>query len=71
LTRFKDKLDKAERFIKKYDLKNPDEIREAAFRFVLANPSVNTVCCSLKNYNEMERVLRLSGSKLKKKSCHS
>jgi predicted aldo/keto reductase-like oxidoreductase len=63
LTRFKDKLDKAERFIKKYDLKNPDEIREAAFRFVLANPNVNTVCCSLKNYDEMERVLRLSGSK--------
>ena len=64
LTRFKDKLDKAERFIKKYDLKNPDEIREAAFRFVLANPSVHTVCCSLKNYDEMERILRLSGSKL-------
>lgn len=63
LTRFKDKLDKAEQFIKKYDLKNPAEIREAAFRFVLANPSVNTVCCSLKNYDEMERVLRLSESK--------
>jgi len=63
LKRFKDKADKAEQFINKYDLKNPDEIREAAIRFVLDNPNVNTVCCSLNNYDEMERVLPLSGSK--------
>ena len=64
LKRFKDKFDKAEQFIKKYDLKNPDEIREAAIRFVLDNPNVNTVCCSLNTYDEMERILLLSGSKL-------
>jgi predicted aldo/keto reductase-like oxidoreductase len=63
LKRFKDKADKAEQFIEKYDLKNPDEIREAAIRFVLDNPRVNTVCCSLNTYDEMERILPLSGSK--------
>jgi aryl-alcohol dehydrogenase-like predicted oxidoreductase len=64
LVRFKDKYDRAEQFIKKYDLKSPEEIREAAIRFVLENPSVNTVCCSLKTYGELERILPLSGSKL-------
>ncbi|NQT80674.1 MAG: aldo/keto reductase [Candidatus Aminicenantes bacterium] len=64
LKRFKDKFDKAEQFIKKYDLQNPDEIRGAAIRFVLNNPLVNTVCCSINTYDEMERVLPLSGSKL-------
>jgi aryl-alcohol dehydrogenase-like predicted oxidoreductase len=64
LTRFKDKADRAEQFIEKYDLKNPDEIREAAIRFVLDNPKVNTVCCSINTYDELERILPLSGSKL-------
>ncbi len=64
LVRFKDKYDMAEKFIKKYDLKSPEEIREAAIRFVLENQNVNTVCCSLKTYDELERILPLSGSKL-------
>ncbi len=64
LARFKDKYDSAEQFIKKYDLKSPEEIREAAIRFVLDNPNVSTVCCSLKTYDELERILPLSGSNL-------
>jgi predicted aldo/keto reductase-like oxidoreductase len=63
LVRFKDKYDRAEQFIKKYNLKGPEEIREAAIRFVLENPNVSTVCCSLKTYDELERILPLSGSK--------
>lgn len=64
LVRFKDKADRAEQFIKRYDLKNLDEINAAAIRFVLDNPNVNTVCCSLRNYGEMERFIPLSGTKL-------
>ncbi|MGB8951564.1 MAG: aldo/keto reductase [Candidatus Aminicenantales bacterium] len=64
LKRFKEKAEKAEQLITKYDLKNPEEIREASIRFVLDNPRVNTVCCSLNTYDEMERILRLSGTTL-------
>jgi aryl-alcohol dehydrogenase-like predicted oxidoreductase len=64
LQRYKEKADLAEKFITKHDLKNPDEIREAAIKFVLTNPQVNTVCCSLQTYEEMERILALSGKKL-------
>jgi aryl-alcohol dehydrogenase-like predicted oxidoreductase len=64
LERYKQKADLAEKFIKKHDLKNPEEIRAAAIKFVLANPHVNTVCCSLQTYDEIDRILPLSGEKL-------
>lgn len=64
LKRFKDKFDKAEQFIAKYNLEKPEEIRAAAIRFVLSNPKVNTVCCSLQTFDEMERIIPLSGTTL-------
>jgi predicted aldo/keto reductase-like oxidoreductase len=64
LIRFKDKADRAAHFISKYNLEKPEEIRAAAIRFVLSNPKVNTVCCSLNTYEEMERILPLSGTTL-------
>ena len=64
LNRFRDKAERAEEFIKKYGLKNPGEIKAAAIRFVLSNPAVHTVCCSVATYEEMEQVVRLSGTRL-------
>ncbi len=64
LQRYKEKADRAEQFIKKYNLQNPEEIRAAAIKFVLSNPRVHTVCCSLQTYDELERTLSLSGAKL-------
>ncbi|UCE42838.1 MAG: aldo/keto reductase [Candidatus Aminicenantes bacterium] len=64
LTRYKQKTELAKKFIAKYNLKSPEEIRAAAIKFVLTNPRVNTVCCSLQTYDEMERTLPLSGKKL-------
>ena len=64
LQRYKEKKDLAEKFITKHNLKNPEEIRAAAIKFVLSNPNVNTACCSLQTYEEMERILPLSGKKL-------
>lgn len=64
LVRFKANLDKAEEFVKKHNLQNPDEIRAAAIRFALSNPNVNTVCCSISTYDDLDRILSLSGTKL-------
>jgi aryl-alcohol dehydrogenase-like predicted oxidoreductase len=64
LSRYKQKADLAEKFITKHNLKTPEEIRTAAIKFVLSNPCVNTVCCSLQTYEEMEMILPLSGQKL-------
>ena len=67
LNRYKDKVDRAEEFIKKYNLQNPEEIKEAALRFALSNPDIHTVCCSAKTYAESEQFLRQSGSRLSEK----
>jgi predicted aldo/keto reductase-like oxidoreductase len=61
---YKDKADRAGEFIRKYELENPEEIKEAAVRFVLENPNVNTVCCSIRNFDELERFVGLSGTRL-------
>jgi predicted aldo/keto reductase-like oxidoreductase len=64
LKRYKDKVDRAQDFIKRYNLQNPEEIKDAAVRFCLENPGVNTVCCLARTYDEMESFIRLSGSRL-------
>jgi predicted aldo/keto reductase-like oxidoreductase len=62
--KIKRKAEKAEGFIKKYNLNNPGEIRDAAIRFVLSNPNVNTVCHGFRTFNDLEDYIKLSGSRL-------
>lgn len=64
LKRYKEKFDAAQEFIRAHDLKNPDEIRSAAIRFVLDNPSVHTACVQTQTYDALNAVLRLSGTRL-------
>ncbi len=54
----------AEDFIRKYHLSNPEDIRNAAVCFVLSEPRVNTVCCSMRNFEDLERFVGLSGQRL-------
>ncbi len=58
------KAENAQEFIKRHDLKSDKEIKDAAIRFVLSNPHVNTVCYTLQNYSEALEFLKLSGSRL-------
>lgn len=67
LPRFKLKADKAEGYIKAHKLNSPEEIRNASLKFVLQNPGVHTVCCSFKNFEDVEKYLKLSGSPLSAK----
>lgn len=64
LKRYQAKLAKAEGFIKKYNLQNPEEIKAAAIKFCLDNPHVSTICCLARTYEEMEKFISLSGSRL-------
>lgn len=64
LKRYKEKYEAAREFIKEHNLTNPDEIRDAAVKFVLSNPNVSTVCCLARNYTELEAFIRLSGTRL-------
>jgi aryl-alcohol dehydrogenase-like predicted oxidoreductase len=64
LERFKKKAERGEWFIKKYNLQDQSEIRDAAIRFVLNNPHVHSVTCSIRNFDQIEPYLKLSGSNL-------
>jgi len=64
LRRYQDKADRAEKFIREHNLRNPQEIQDAAVRFVLGNPNVSTVCCLAKTYDDMDRLMLLSGTRL-------
>jgi predicted aldo/keto reductase-like oxidoreductase len=62
--RMEKKVENAQEFIKRHNLKSDKEIRDAAIRFVLSNPNVHTVCVTVLNYEEMRNYLKLSGSRL-------
>jgi predicted aldo/keto reductase-like oxidoreductase len=64
LARYKAIAERAETFIKKYNLQNPEEVKEASLRFALSNPDIHTVCCSAKTYAEAEQFLRQSGARM-------
>jgi aryl-alcohol dehydrogenase-like predicted oxidoreductase len=56
--------DQAEDYARTLNLTNASEIRNAAYRFVLANPEVDTVCCTIGTYDALESYVSLSGTKL-------
>jgi len=62
LARAEKKVEKSQEFVKKYNLKSDQEIRDAALQFCLSNPNVNTVCLTVLNYQQAQDYLRLSGS---------
>jgi predicted aldo/keto reductase-like oxidoreductase len=62
--RMKKKVEDAQGFIQRHNLKSDKEIKDAAIRFVLSNPNVHTVCYTLQNYTEAREFLELSGSRL-------
>jgi predicted aldo/keto reductase-like oxidoreductase len=62
--RAKSKAELSEEFIKKYGLENPDEISNAATRYVLSNENVSTICLAIETFEDASRFLQLSGTKL-------
>ena len=64
LKRYKEKFDAAQEFIRAYGLQNPEEIRDAALRFVLGNPDVHTVCYQTQTNDALNTIVRLSGTRL-------
>jgi len=67
LARFEKKVEKAQEFIKRHNLKSDQEIRDAALKFCLSNLHVNTVCLTVMNFEQARDYLRLSGSRLESK----
>lgn len=67
VVRMEKKVEMAQGFIKKYNLKSEKEIGDVAIKFVLNNPNVHTVCATVLSYDETRAFLNLSGSRLESK----
>ncbi|MEN8221829.1 MAG: aldo/keto reductase [Acidobacteriota bacterium] len=59
--RMKDTAARSETFIKKNNLQNSDEIRNAALQFVLDNENVNVLNIAFRSFDDIEKMLSLSG----------
>jgi len=64
LARGKEQYEKGEYFLKKYNLKDPTEIRIAATRFGLSNPGTACVLARVDSFEDVEQFLSVSGTTL-------
>lgn len=60
----KKKYEDAQGFLKKYNLEDPQDIRDAAIKFCLNNDKVHTVCISFRNFEDVDKYVGLSGKRL-------
>jgi predicted aldo/keto reductase-like oxidoreductase len=63
LDRLKARANASDVFRKKYNIANDTELRDAAIKFVLNNPNVNSACLTITNFDELEAYVGLSGKK--------
>jgi len=63
LARLKARANASDVFRKKYNIANDTELRDAAIKFVLNHPNVNSACLTITNFDELEAFVGLSGKK--------
>ncbi len=57
-------MEKANDFLHKYSLTDMQELKKGAYRFILTNKDVGTICCRFRNFSDIEFYVRLSGTTL-------
>jgi len=56
--------DEQNRFAERYGLRTADQLRFGSIQWVLQNPDAHTVCVSLNDFDNIDRVVALSGTRL-------
>ena len=57
-------IDKARDFFLKYKLTDMEKLEKGAYRFILSNKDVSTICCRFRNFSDIEKYVGLSGTTL-------
>jgi predicted aldo/keto reductase-like oxidoreductase len=60
----KEAYEKTAPFREKYGIKSPAELRVVAAKWVLQNPDMHTVCLGMRDFEQVDRFVELSGSRL-------
>jgi len=71
LALYKKRAEMADSFKKKHGLSSYPQMRDAAIRFVLSHPGVHTVTFSIKNFEQLESYVALSGTRLNTKDSQA
>ncbi len=64
LDRMKATAEKTEKFMKKNNLENYDQLRDTALKFVLNRPEVDVLNLAFKSFDDIDKMLKLSGTNL-------
>lgn len=64
---YKERVGQSENFKKKYNLTTNDDVRDAAVKFVLSHPHVNSVTFSINSFDAIRAYVALSGLTLESK----
>jgi len=62
--RKRDQLEKASGFLSSYRLSDMEELKKAAYRYILSNQGVGTICCRFRTYSDIEFFAGISGTRL-------
>lgn len=62
----KETIDKYKPFYEKYNVKTDDDLSRATVQWALQNPDMHTVCLSFSDFDLIDKVIPLSGTKLSK-----
>ncbi len=57
-------MEKADSFFRKYNMNDIEQLKDGAIQFILSNPDVHTICCRFRNFSDVDKYIRLSGTTL-------
>lgn len=60
----KQAMEDAEGFMDRYNMGDLDKMKDGAIQFILSNPDAHTICCRFRNFSDVEKYIRLSGTRL-------
>lgn len=66
--KFKSQTEFAADYFSKYGIHGIEEVKNGALQFVLSNEHVNTICYLFQNFNDVEKYIPLSGTRLELKT---
>jgi predicted aldo/keto reductase-like oxidoreductase len=59
-----DQMNKAQEFFEKYKMTDNEALKDGAYQYILSNKDVGTICCRFRNFSDIEKYVRLSGTSL-------
>jgi len=57
-------MEKARSFFSKYNMTSMDDLKKGAYRYILSNENVSTICCRFRTFEDIDLFVGLSGQKL-------